>query len=97
MSALVIVCEQAAALFLLVRAYKANAWSVLVVGLAIVALLVLYGAFLQSKKKHAHTKKLVFARVAGNFIAFIFFWLTTTWQFRRHESPLNLYVKARFS
>jgi hypothetical protein len=64
MCLIVLAVGQSAALFLLVRAYKLNAASLLVVGLAISALIILYIGFWQSKKHHLHTTKIVFTCLA---------------------------------
>jgi hypothetical protein len=75
-SPLVIAWGQAAALFLLVRAYKANTGSLLVVGVAIVALVIFYGGFWYSRKGRLHTTRIVFTCVALIPVAFILFWIT---------------------
>jgi len=76
-SPLVIAWGQASALFLLVRAYKANTGSLLVVGIAIVVLVIFYCGFWHSKKGRLHTTRIVFSCVALIPVAFILFWVTT--------------------
>jgi uncharacterized protein Usg len=72
-SAITISTGQAAALYLILKAYGINLWSLVAVSLAVVVMGLLYGGFWGSKRKHPGTTAMVIACCLMTVLLFIVF------------------------
>lgn len=74
-SAVVISTGQAAALFLILKAYGANPWSIATISLSAIAIGLLYREFWRSKKNHPGTTTMVVACTLMAVVLFIVFYV----------------------
>jgi hypothetical protein len=72
-SALTISTGQAAALYLVLKAYGINFWSLAIVSLAVLAMVLLYIGFWGSKRKHPGTTAMVIACCVMTVLLFLVF------------------------
>ena len=80
---------QATALFLVLKAYGVNVWSVSVVALSAVAMGILYGGFWRSKRNHPGTTAIAMASALGALLLLLAFCVMLNFSVMIEPSPVG--------